>query len=131
MKIRPYKNSDYEMISSWWTAYNEPAPIRGAMIENGTFILEFKNVPALCLTTLLTQSFEVAYVAGFVKNPLFKEIPLEPEGQHLWNHCFSYAKDKGYKRVLCFSVVDKLTKKYEKFGMKKTYNSLTSFVKEL
>jgi hypothetical protein len=129
--IKQFKPSDYEMIASWWTSYNEPAPVQGSMISDGTFIMEINKTPALCLTTFLTQSKEVAYIAGFVKNPKFKDINLEPEGKLLWDHCFKFAKDKGYKRVICFSVVSKLADKYERFGMRKTYNNLNSFVKEL
>jgi len=128
--IRPYKHSDFETISSWWIANGEPAPINGIMVENGSFVLELDNVPSLALTILLTQSKELAFMEGFIKNPIFKEMSLEPYGFLLWNHCLDYARSFGYKRLIAISDKEKLFSKYERFGMKKTIPSMC-FVQEL
>lgn len=131
VNIRQYKNEDYEMIKSWHIISTGETPMDGLMIENGTFILERANIPALCLTVLLTQSNQVSYCFGYIKNPLFKEQNLENEGRALWEHCFSFAKEKGYNNILCFSNVDKLKDKYQRFGMRKTMDNLSSFVRNL
>lgn len=128
MIVRPYKNSDYSELCSW-IGLQLP---EGMLVENGTFILELDNVPALTLTVFLTQSKQIAYLEGFNKNPLFKERNLETEGQKLWDHCFNFAREQGYARLLCCAEarVDKLKAKYQRFGMTKTID-LTGFVKEL
>lgn len=128
-KIRSYKKSDFNMIYSWWEQIGEPLPIEGVMIENGSFLLELDNVPALALTILLTQSKELAFIEGFIKNPIFKKS-LEPYSQILWNHCLDYAKNLGYKRVLVLSDKEKLFSKYEHYGMIKTI-PMMCFVREL
>lgn len=127
--IRPFKDSDYSMICSWWNAAGEPAPSSG-MMGYGTFVLELDYCPALSLTVFLTQSKQVAYIEGFIKNPEFKQS-LETEGQTLWNHCFEWAKARGAKNVFCYCKQPKLEKKYERFGMTKVDSDLSAFVREL
>lgn len=129
--IRPYTHKDFAMIDKWWEISTNQHIFEGVMVEDGTFILEIKGVPALCLTTLLTQSKQMAYVSSYIKNPLFKGINLESYGHILWNHCFNYAKDKGYKRILCMAEFEQLKNKYERFGMKRTLNNIATFAKEL
>lgn len=130
-KIRPYVSNDFNEIVSWWTKQNECPPTPGMMIEDGTFVLEIENIPALSLTVFLTQSKEISYIEGFVKNPVFKGVSLEAFGSKLWEHCFQYAKEKGYNRIICYCIENKLKDKYARFGMTTTCSSLTSFVKEL
>lgn len=129
--IKPYSHSDFEQICSWWDGYGESRPVEGMMIENGTFILELNEIPTLCLTVLLTQSKEMAYLFAFIKNPTFNGQNLEEYGRVLWDYCAKFAKDLGYKRVICFAGTNKLKDKYEKFGMKQTMTGLSSLVKEL
>lgn len=119
INIKPYNKSDFKEIASWWKESTGQSPLEDMLVEDGTFILEIDNVPALCLTVLLTQSRHMAYLFSFIKNPIFKEN-LEEYGQQLWNYCFEYAKSKGYSRVLCFSDNKKLSEKYIRFGMSKT-----------
>jgi hypothetical protein len=130
MLIREYTPSDFSIISSWWTDQKECSPVEGMMIEDGTFILESDNVPALSLTVFKTQSKEMAYLEGFIKNPVFKRS-LEKEAAALWEHCFQYAKNCGYKRLVCYCLVDKLVEKYKRFGMIQTTSNLNSFVRVL
>lgn len=119
------------MICDWWNHYKETPPIAGMMIEDGTFILEIDKIPALSLTVFLTQSKEIAYLEGFIKNPHFENISLHEVSQSLWDHCFLYAKNKGYKRLLAYCNNDKLKKKYQQFGMVNVLEPLSGFVKEL
>ncbi len=128
--IRSYKPSDFDMICKWWTDQNECPPLQGMMIPDGTFILEKNKVPALSLTVFLTQSKEIAYLEGFIKNPEFKES-LEKEAHTLWQHCFDYAKFYGYTRVICYCMQEKLKQKYVRLGMTLSGNNLTSFVRSL
>jgi len=131
LEIKRYSHSDFENISSWWMESTGMRPTSNMMIEDGTFILTVNNIEALCLTVLLTQSKDMAYLFAFIKNPFFKNIDLEECGQVLWNHCFDYAKSKGYTQVLCFTDNEKLKEKYKRFGMTPTVNNLTGFIKEV
>ena len=129
MNIRPYKHEDFDTICSWWNTSTNQVPPVGLMIEDGTFILEINKVPALCLTVLKTQSKEICYLFGYVKNPSFNV--LEEQGKKLWDHCFEYAKNSGYKRIMCIAHIDNLKLKYERFGMTRTLNNVSTFSREL
>lgn len=129
--IKPYKNSDFEQIVSWWNFYKECPPIEGMMIEDGTFILELNNTPAICVTVFLTQSKEICYFEGLIKNPMFKDNNLNEYVKLLVDHCSDYCKNKGYKRVVAFSSNSKLTNKYESFGFNRTLQNLTGLMREL
>lgn len=126
--IRPYRHTDFKEIASWWQMSTGQTPATHMMVEDGTFILEIDNKPALALTTLLTQSKDMAYLFSFIKNPVFKQT-LETYGKILWDHCSDYAKEKGYTRVICFADETKLADKYLRFGMQKTSDKLTGFVR--
>lgn len=128
--IRPYTHKDFEMIASWWTMQGESAPIFGMMVEDGTFVLEIDGIPALTQTVLLTQSKELCYLEGFCKNPEFKKISLECYVPLLWDQVFSYAKNKGYKRILGYCKVDKLKNKYKRLGLIQVMDNLSGFTKE-
>ena len=128
--IRPYKQQDFSNVANWWKISTNQTPPEGLLIEDGTFILEIDATPALCLTVLKTQSKEISYLFGYVKNPEFKET-LEEQGKDLWYHCFNYAKNAGYKRIMCIAQIDELKSKYERFGMTRTLNNVSTFAREL
>lgn len=128
-KIVEYQNTDFKTISSWWEQRGESLPSE-ILTEDGTFVLEIEGKAALCVTVLLTQVKGMAYLFAFVKNPEFKES-LEPYGKQLWSHCFDFAKKRGYQRLICFAPNEKLSEKYERFGMRKTMSNLSSFVRDL
>lgn len=128
--IRPYRHSDFSMIVSWWNAAGQCPPIEGMMSPAGSFVLELNGEPALSLSLLLTQSKEISFIEGFIKNPAFKQS-LEEYGTVLWQHCFSVAEELGYKRVVCYCLEDKLINKYKRFGMEQTASGLSSFVRVL
>lgn len=130
IEIRPYRQSDYGLIKSWWDAYKACPPLPGMMVEDGTFVLELNGTPALSLTVLGTQSKQIAYVEGYIKNPDFMNVSLEEYGSLLWNYCFEYAKKQGYARVFCYCLVDKLGEKYARYGMSKTAEHLSAFVRD-
>jgi hypothetical protein len=125
--IRPYQHSDFETICSWWEASHETAPIPGMMIEYGTFILEIDGAPSMSLTVLLTQSKEISFLEGFIAKPGIEKNLRQEASQCLVNHCYSFAHFKGYKNILCYSKVEKLSKRYESLGMTRSQSGLTGF----
>ena len=131
MYIRPYSHEDFEMITSWWEAAGECPPVRGMMVEDGTFIMTLDNIPALTVTVFLTQSKEMAYAEGFIKNPIFNHMELEDEAQHLANHAYAYARDRGYSRLIAYCNNKKLTEKYIRLGLQLSAENLFSVVRKL
>lgn len=126
--IRPYNHSDFEMICSWWDSHNEPAPVIGMMIENGTFIYEHENKPILSLTVFLTQS-TICYFEGYISSPeITKEVRNEC-GIELWNYCFDYAEKNNSKHVIAYTDKPSLVKRYEALGMHKSIDNLTALIR--
>jgi rRNA processing protein Gar1 len=132
IKIRPYKESDYEMIASWWSDHGEVGPRPGMMVEDGTFVLELGSTPVMSITVFLTQSKEVAYLEGLISAPYFtiKEA-RRIVGQELVNHAYAFAKSKGYKRVICYTDKPKLANRYQELGMSKSIGSIQALFREL
>lgn len=129
--IRSFKNDEFSTIANWWTLQNECPPLEGMMVEDGTFVLELNNIPILSATVFLTQSKEMAYFEGFIKNPTVKKFNLETYGKMLWQHCCEWASARGYKRLIVYCNVNKIVEKYTRFGMRKTASDLTSLVREI
>lgn len=128
MTIRPYRNSEYALVRSWWESANEPPPSPGMMVEDGTFILERDGHPVLSLTVLLTQS-NIAYFEGYVSSP--NHPHLKSDGQRLWDHGYQYAKDHGCEYVFLYPEKEKLVKRYQELGVKPVLTGLTAMIRSL
>lgn len=129
--IRNYKHSDFSLLDNWWKSYNEMGPIPEMMMEDTSFVLEINGVPALSITVYFTNCKEVAYIENFIGNPDLEGSLRKEASQCLLNHVYKFAKDKEYKRLVCFCYKDKLVKRYEELGVVRTLSGLHSFVKEL
>jgi hypothetical protein len=129
--IRSFSKTDYPMIKEWWTSQNEIAPTLGMLPEESTLILELDDKPSLCLTVYLTNCKEVAYLENFVGNPLIKSKERKQASQFIVDSGINFAKTLGYKRILCFTNVDKLKNRYKELGMSESLTNLCSFVKEV
>lgn len=130
-KIRPYRTSDFKEIHSWWNSANEVAPQEGMMIEDGTFVLEALGVPAITVTVYLTQSKQIAYIEGLIKNPLLKHIDLEPQTSLLMEYICDYARERGYTNLFAYCKVDKLKEKYKRYGLTQVLDNLSAFSRRL
>lgn len=131
VNIRPFRNTDFEMICSWWEFYGAVPPIAGMMCEDGTFILELGTEPVMTLSVLLTQSKEISYFEGYCAKPGLSKENSNDCGNILWDHCYKYLRDKGYKRVIIFTDKDSLARRYMDLGMTKAVGGLTSLAREL
>lgn len=131
INIRPYRHSDYEMIASWWTQHGEAGPLPGMMVEDGTFVVEVDQAPVMSLTCFLTQSKQIAYFEGYVAKPGISKKLSNECGRELWNHCFDYARERGYSNVICYTYREKLAKRYEELGMQRSTSGLHSLVRSL
>jgi hypothetical protein len=132
MKIRAYCEDDYEEISSWWKSYGHPIPLRGMMIEDGTFVVEKEEKPAMTLTVYKTQSKQVSYLEGYCVRPDISKKESNEMGNLLWEHCFDYLRRQGFKRVSGFTFYyPSLIRRYREFGMKVQTMNLVSMGREL
>ena len=116
--IRPYRESDYEIICSWWREHKETPPLPGMMVEDGTFVVEVGGCPVMTMTVFTTQSKEISYFEGYCSEPGLEKKFRNTIGKSLWEHCYTYLRDRGYKRVLIFTEKHKLVKRYEELGMR-------------
>lgn len=128
-KIREYKESDYDTVLNWLKDENF-TPSKDLMSKSSTFVLEENNVPLFCITIYLTNCKEVCFIENFAGNPDFKK-ERQKHSQLLFTYMENLAKDLGYKSILCFSGVEKLTQKYEEYGYKRIMNNLTALGKVL
>lgn len=128
MNIRLYKKEDYNMISNWWIAANEPPPPSEMLTDDSTFILEIDNQPMISVMLLLTNT-KLAWVTSFVKNPEFKNS--KEASKAIVEYAENFAKEKGYTTTLMFAYTEKLKKRYQDLGYINSANNISSFVKRI
>lgn len=131
INIRLFKEKDYKDILMWWIKSGELPPSLNMLPLDSTFILEYEGTPILSMCVYFTNTKEIAYSENLIGNPNFKGPKRRELVPVLFKYVENFAKDKGYKRFICFSYKDKLKKRYKNLGYKPTVNNLTSFVKEL
>lgn len=120
LMIRPYKNEDYQEIAKW--AVDMPKLSEDLLSKSSTFILELDSKLVFLMTVYFTNCKEICFLDNFIGNPKMKEARKE-HSQLLFTYIETLAKDLGYKSVVCFSNIDKLTQKYETYGYKKIMNN--------
>lgn len=129
--IRPFKNEEFETIQKWYLDAHVLPPLPGMLIEDGTFILELNQVPALSQTVLLPQSKVVAYLEYMIKNPIFKKQNLEEIMPLFRDYLENYAKERGYQYFLTYGNHEKLNEKYKRLGFIPSLQNLTAFYKRI
>jgi hypothetical protein len=129
--IRAYQNSDFNEICSWWETYEAVGPQYGMMVEDGTFVVEKEGVLLMTMTVFLTQSKQIAYFEGFCVKPGTSRILSHELGTILWDHCYRYAKEKGYKRVIIFTDKTALCNRYLDLGMSLSMSGVYALRREL
>ena len=129
MTIRNYKDSDFEMLCSWWHESQQMAPGK-SLIPETTYILEINEVPALSLSLFTTNVKGMCYFENFIGNPNLKAQRKEYSKQ-LMDYVENKAKELGFEQIVCFSTSNKVSEYYKKLGMKPTVYGLTSFSKEI
>lgn len=128
MKIRSFTEADYETVSEWVKEY--PTPSKELLTKSSTFVLEVDGNMMFVLTVYFTNCKEICFVENFMGNPEFKD-ERKAHSQLLFTYVEKLAKDYGYKHIVGFSNVDKLTHKYESFGYRKLTDNLCALGKGL
>lgn len=126
IQVRPYQESDFDEICSWWKEHGEFAPLPGMMTPEGTFVLDLNGMPVMTLSVLMTQTKEISYFEGYCAKPSLEKRLSNALGKLLWNHGYNYLRDRGYKRVIAFTDKTKLAERYEDLGMNQNMQGLTS-----
>lgn len=127
--IRNYKDSDFEMLCSWWHDDGQAAPGRSILPET-TYVLEIDGIPALSLSLFTTNAKGMCYFENFIANPNLKH-ERKGAAKELMSYVENKAKELGFERIVCFARTEKLGQYYEKLGMTETLSDLRSYVKEL
>lgn len=130
-KIRNYRKDDWAMIESWWKASGEIAPLPAMMPPESSFVAELDGVPALAVSVYLTNTPEVAYTENFIGNPEVRGDGRRLAALALSDHIAKFAKDMGYRRLLCMTEKPKLMSRYIELGYEPTMSGLTTLVRRL
>ncbi len=131
IEIRPYKAADFDVIHAWWIQSGQNPPSPGCMIEDGTFVAEINGEPALSLTVLKTQSKQIALFEGYIAKPGLEKGLRNEAGAQLWERCYQYALEHGYRNAIVYSGKPQLTARYEKLGMTRSLEGLSALYRRL
>lgn len=126
MTIRPYTADDYPLISSWWIAHKEVAPLPSMLPLESTWILETdEGVPHYTVSLILTNTSEYCYVENFCRNPCL--APNNSAPANLLEYIEKFAKLHGHKRLFCLAHTEPTKRRYEALGFTKVLEGLASF----
>ena len=128
MKIRPYKNEDFEKVGSWWAISTGELISTSLYGPKWTYVAESNNKPVACVSLLLTNSPEFAYLNALVGDPQSDDRAEAVDV--LLNTVEEEAKILGFKRVILFAENDKMINYYNAKNFKKI-KELTCLSKEL
>lgn len=129
--IRNFKESDFPMISSWWKEAGELSPSLSMLPEATTFVLELDKKPAFCLSIYFTNCKEYSYLGNFVSDISIKSPFRKQASQKLMDSVLDFARNLGYKNVICMSHETKLQKRYREMGFMPTISNVETFVKKV
>jgi hypothetical protein len=101
------------------------------MPVESTFVLEDSGRAVMSISVLLTNSNEVAFLENFVADPEFRGPARSEAATMLVEHARSFAKQRGYKRVLCFCYREGLKRRYQELGMTPALDNVLILSREL
>jgi len=128
--VRTISPFEIPTIISWWKEYGEVAPEEGMMPIDSTFVLDLGGLPIVSLTVFHTNSM-VAWVDNFIAHPKLNFRERERVMNEAWEWVQQYVKDKGYKRMLCFSDKQSKVRLYERYGFITTLSNVVTMTKEI
>lgn len=126
--IRNYQHKDYELLSSWFKEVKEITPEQGQLPEESTFIIEVDSTPAALVSIFLTN-VDICYMENLIANPGIKNRKIVV--QSLMDYAFDFAKIKGYKYAVGFTMHENLAKRHINIGWDKQLNNAIIVCKEL
>lgn len=118
VNVRPYQDSDFELLKLWYRKWEDCEPIESMHQPDSTFVLEYKGRPVMSMMILLSQSKEFSFLEGFIRDREF-QLPKDYDlGMILGVHCMHFAKQKGYKRCLALAACEKTSERYQEAGLR-------------
>lgn len=129
--IRNFKGNDLEMIQSWWKAQDEFPPTMEMLPPESTFICEVDDMPLVAITVYLTNSLEFCMLDNFIGNPEYSNNLRREASTFIVKYAEEFAKDMGYKSIMCLALKDKLKEYYQTFGYTLRFENASTFNKEL
>ncbi len=129
--IRHYTEQDFPLIKSWWEACNENPPTEELLPLGSTLILEFKDLPALCASLLLTNCKGISYIENFIGNPSLKGKQRQEASKTFMDLISNFAFDCGYSRIVGYTYSDKLKDYYKSLGFNNMRSGAHLMVREV
>lgn len=127
--IRSYTKKDFPLLKEWYATLKQNTPTEEMFPLETTFILEMKETPAICLSVILTNCKEFAYIENFIADPNVKN--RKQATQSMFDAAVGFAKALGYKRVAGFCHEPKLVERYKEMGMTHVYPNRYFLSKEV
>jgi hypothetical protein len=132
LTVRPYTGFDFPLVHNWWSKSNEIAPWTPTLMPlDSTFVCCVDDTPAVCVSVYLTNCKEICYIEGLISNPLLTKQQRTAAVEKLNEHITTFAKQLGYKRMICLAYKEPLKKRYEELGYMKTIEHCSAFCKVL
>lgn len=129
--IRPYTESDYPRILSWWKASGEDAPFEDQIPFESSWVVEHEGAPVLCCSLILTNVARFAWINNLIASPS-ADRQVRKEAMKLGlEYVRDFAKSLGYRNLFCMTHRDKLSLYYESFGFQKSPLTQHCFLKEI
>lgn len=130
--IRQYKNSDYELIASWWKLKQDKTISTDYYSEDCSFIYEIDNVPLVTASLYMMKNSSIAcLIENVISNPQYKK---EDQKEHI-NKFIQFLEDKarnnGFKSLIMLCHEDKLKQRWSSIGYIHLMDNLTVLAKSL
>ena len=128
--VRAISPFEVPTIQSWWKEYGEVPPEDGMMPLDSTFVLDFMGKPLVSMTVFHTNSM-CAWMDNLIAHPKLNFSERARLMDEAWELVQQYVKDKGYKRMLCFSDKQSKVRLYERYGFVPTLSGVVTMTKEI
>ena len=131
MQIRPYQDSDFELLTSWWTAADVAPPPRGAIPIESTWVVIRDHEPIVSACLLLTNIKAFAYIENLISNPAAHAEDRHQAVELMVRYIENHARRLGYGALACYGRHDQLVRRYQGLGYQPAERNLTALVKGL
>ena len=116
-EIRLVKPKDLIPMSEWWRLHKlQPAQVED-FPNDSSFIICSDGIPMASIVAYLTNG-EFVFLEGLIVDPRLDKRMRKRVVEELVFYCYGFAKNRGYKRVLCMTSNEKLAKRYTELGGK-------------
>lgn len=132
LKVRLYAEEDHKEITRWNLTMGTIVPAKDLLTEDSTFILEWNEVPWICVTVYQMPVKAFAWVEHLSSNPsLLDGKEREMAVGYLQEYLEGWARAKGYKALWCMAAHPKLAERFEALGYRETGSGIKTFLKGL